>query len=321
MRYRPLGTTGITVSEIGFGGWGIGGITEGATSYGPTDDRESVRALEEAYNQGINFFDTAGTYGRSEALIGLTFRNRRDKVVIATKVGFIGHTDPQDFSTDNLINSLKRSLKNLRTDYVDLYQLHSPKINEVNLSEISDMLSVLKSRGLIRAFGVSVKSPKDGLIVLQHSSFGSLQVNLSMIDQRAIDNGLLKKAKEQGVGIIGRTPLNFGFLTDNGMTMNLDFGPQDHRSSWSMKQLKTWQKAAQLLSEINPYKNKSLTQFALRFCIDTYGISTVIPGMLTFQDVQDNVATSNLTPLSADTINKVIQINCDNNWFFSQPNK
>src|SRR3989344_789596 len=107
MKYRLLGLTSINISEIGFGGWGIGGITKGATSYGPTDDDESIKALEEAYNQGINFFDTAGAYGKSEQLIGSTFKNRRDKVVIATKVGFVEHVDPQDFSIKNLIKSLQ----------------------------------------------------------------------------------------------------------------------------------------------------------------------------------------------------------------------
>lgn len=305
MKYRMLGSTGILVSEIGFGGWGIGGATGDASSYGPTDDKESVRALEEAYNQGINFFDTAGIYGRSETLIGSTFKNRRDKVVIATKIGFIDHFSPQDFSTDNIINSLNKSLKNLQTDFIDVYQLHSPKINEINLNEISEILEMLKSRGLIRAFGVSVKYPKDGLSVLRCSSFSFLQVNLSMIDQRAIDCDLLRQANNRGTGIIGRTPLNFGFLTDKGTNMNLDFGPQDHRSAWPIEQRRAWQKSACLLFEINPYQNASLAQFALRFCLDTDGVSTVIPGMITVKDVLDNVNTTKLSSLDKETMEAI----------------
>lgn len=318
MKYRQLGNTGIMVSEIGFGGWGIGGVTKGASSYGPTDDKESVRALETAYDQGINFFDTSGIYGHSEELIGSTFKDRRDKVIIATKIGFIEHNEPQDFSTDNLINSLKRSLKNLQTDYVDIYQLHSPKIDEVDLNSISDTLSLLRNQGLVRSFGVSVKSPEDGLVILKYRKFPSLQVNLSMIDQRAIDNGLLKKAKEQGVGIIGRTPLNFGFLTENGITMNLDFGPQDHRSVWTMEQRMAWQKAARLLSEINPNKG-SLSLLALRYCLSIDGVSTVIPGMLTVKEVFANTDSMGLQPLNHETIVRIRKIYDDNDQFFIKP--
>src|SRR3989344_8271490 len=97
MKYRPLGTSGILVSEIGFGGWGIGGVTPGPTSYGPTDDNESQRALESAFDRGITYYDTAGVYGKSEELIGKTFKHRRGKVVIGTKVGFLEHHTPQDF--------------------------------------------------------------------------------------------------------------------------------------------------------------------------------------------------------------------------------
>lgn len=317
MRYRPLGRSGIMVSEIGFGGWGIGGATEGPTSYGPTDDEESIRALEKAFDQGVNFFDTANIYGRSEKLIGKTFKNRRSQVIIATKVGFIDHNEPQNFSRNNLVNSLHKSLRNLQTDYVDLYQLHSPKINEINLNEIEESLGVLKMTGLIRAFGVSVKSPDDGLAVMKLGGFCSLQVNLSMVDQRAIDNNLIQQAQFKGVGVIARTPFCFGFLS--GKITDLNFGLNDHRSQWPMKQLKAWQKAAQLFSEINPYQGRPLSQFALRFCLDTPGTSVVIPGMITVDDVLENVVASELPSLSQATIKQIYQIYKNNDGFFIRP--
>lgn len=317
MRYRPLGTTGIKVSEIGFGGWGIGGATPGPTSYGPTNDQESQEALEVAFDRGINYYDTAGVYGHSEELIGKTFKHQRDQVVIGTKVGFSEHYTPQDFSKENLVGSLQRSLKNMGTDYVDLYQLHNPNLKILPMDEILETLIGLKVQGLIKTFGVSVKHPDHGLVALRYKDFASIQVNLNMIDQRAIDNGLLKEAKKQGVGIIARTPLNFGFLTDNGKTMNLDFGPQDHRSSWLMKQREAWQKAARLLSEI--YPGYSLTLLALRYCLSVDGASTVIPGMLTVNDVLANTAAGELQPLSQKTMDRIRQIYDDNDQFFIKP--
>ncbi|MDP3697462.1 MAG: aldo/keto reductase [Candidatus Taylorbacteria bacterium] len=314
MKYRPLGTSGIVVSEIGFGGWGIGGATKGATSYGPTDDNESVRALEAAFDQGITYYDTAGVYGHSEKLIGKTFKHHRDQVVIGTKVGFLEHHTPQDFSKQNIIATLQRSLGNLGTDHIDLYQLHNPDIQNLPMDEIVDTLAELKTQGLVKAFGVSVKHSNHGLLALKYSLFASIQVNLSMIDQRAIDSGLIEKAEKQGVGIIARTPLNFGFLTDNGKTMSLDFGPQDHRSVWPMKQMESWQKAARLLSEVDT--EHPLAMLALRYCLSVDGVSTVIPGIITVSDALENTATSSLPPLSPETMTQIRNIYNDNDQFF-----
>lgn len=314
MKYRPLGVSGIMVSEIGFGSWGIGGATPGPTSYGPTDDKESQRALKVAFGQGINYYDTAGVYGCSEKLIGKTFKNCRDQVVIGTKVGFLEHHTPQDFSRENIITTLQTSLENLGTDYVDLYQLHNPDLQKLPMDDIMDILTELRTRGLIRAFGVSVKHPNHGLLALKYKGFTSVQVNLSMIDQRAIDGNLLKQAKEQGVGIIARTPLNFGFLTDNGKTMSLDFGLQDHRSTWSMKQREAWQKAARLLSDIHP--RYPLALLALRYCLSVDEVSTVIPGMLTVSDVFSNTIAGGMPPLSFKTMAQIRKIYNDNDQFF-----
>src|ERR1700687_5599671 len=115
------------VSVIGFGAWGIGGRTVGATSYGETDAAESSRALYEAFDRGINFYDTANVYGdgRSEELIGNCFKNRRHEVVIATKAGITSSFRGYDFSYSALRASLEASLRRLQTDYVDLFQLHN----------------------------------------------------------------------------------------------------------------------------------------------------------------------------------------------------
>lgn len=314
MKYRELGASGIQVSEIGFGGWGIGGISKGGTSYGPTDDKESERALEKAFDLGVNFFDTAPIYGHSETLIGKTFKNRRDQVVVATKVGFLENHRSQDFSKTNLVSSVHRSLQNLQTDYIDVYQLHNPSIEKLPMDEIIGTLNELKSKGLIRIYGVSIKSPNDGLDAIKFEAFSSLQTNLNMIDHRTIENSLLINAKERGVGVIARTPLCFGFLT--GKITDLNFDPNDHRSKWPIEQLKTWQRAAKLLAKVNPYPNSTLAQVALRFCLDTEGVSTVIPGMMRVSDVLENVATTNLLHLSQDTFQMIQKIYKDNDQFF-----
>lgn len=201
MLYRKLGKTGITVSEIGFGSWGIGGRTEGATSYGKTDDAESKRALEAAFDAGITFYDTSDLYGygHSEELIGEVFARRREKVVIASKVGYVKHGGPHDFSPARIRRSAEASLRRLESDYLDVYQLHSPLLDELRgtAGAIEEMRK-LKKEGKIRAIGISVKSPEDGFLAVTEFGADSVQVNFNMIDQRILDNGFLDSCTSGG---------------------------------------------------------------------------------------------------------------------------
>ena len=130
MRYRPLGKTGLQVSEIGFGAWGIGGRTVEQTSYGDTDDRTSLAALDRALERGITFFDTSAAYGNghSEELIGRAVRGKRSRAVITTKAGYEAWDQPPDFSPSAIVASTERSLARLGTDYLDLLQLHNPPL-------------------------------------------------------------------------------------------------------------------------------------------------------------------------------------------------
>src|SRR5438132_633002 len=131
MKYREFGNTGIKVSEIGFGAWAIGGNEHG-NSYGPTDDKDSLEAIHRAIDLGCNFFDSADVYGfgHSEDVLGKGLKNYRDRVVIASKVGgdFYSGAGRQNFSADYIKFALDRSLERLKTDYIDIYQLHNPPL-------------------------------------------------------------------------------------------------------------------------------------------------------------------------------------------------
>lgn len=319
MNYRALGKTGLTISEIGFGAWGIGGPTEGLPSYGPTDDAESKKALEMAFSKGITFYDTSDLYGRghSERLIGEVFHSRRDKVVIATKVGFTTPDAPHDLTPEHMRASLEASLRRLDTDYIDLYQLHSPPIEMVT-KEVVDTLESFKKEGKIRAFGLSVKNPEDGMVAAKTFGFTALQANFNMIDQRIIENGLLGFAKENNVGIIARTPFNFGFLTGGAKDLKFDLG--DHRSKWPKEQLERWASAPDLFTFLNQGKERTAAQLALRFCLSFPGISAVIPGMMHPNEVEEDAVASDLEPLSDEEV-ALIQKVCSENVFFERPNK
>lgn len=317
MKYRQLGSTGITVSEIGFGTWGIGGATDdGANSYGETDDLVSREALREAFRLGITFYDTSNIYGygHAEELLGEVFESDRDKVVIASKVGFVKHGGPWELDSGYIREELEKTLKRLRTDYLDLYQLHSPPVEMVrNNPECVATLRELKREGKIRAFGYSVKNPADGFPALQDFGFEVLQVNFSLIDQRARDNGLFDLAREKGVGIIARTPFSFGFLTDT--ITDLNFPKEDHRSTWPRQQLELWANAPKLFASLREGKGWSAAELALKFCLSFPAISTVIPGILTPEQAREDAGASELADLTQEEVAKAIKVYQNHEFF------
>ncbi|KAB2833954.1 MAG: aldo/keto reductase, partial [Candidatus Brocadia sp.] len=300
MKYRILGSTGIEVSEIGFGTWGLGG-----NSYGPVDDDVSKDALRFAFDSGVTFYDTSDLYGNghSEEILGDTLHDVRDKIIISTKVGLLPHTGfdmPCDFSPSHIRQGLDDSLRRLRSNYIDIYLLHSPTIAMLREdSEIVAILQACKEAGKIRTYGISVRAPDDGLAAIQEFDCKVVQVNFNMIDQRAINNGLLGLAFERKVGIIARTPLCFGYLTGK-FHGNEKFDGIDHRTNWPVEQRQRWANAPDLFSFLNEKKNCTPTQLALRFCIDHKSVSTVIPGMMNSNEVRENTLASSLEALNAE---------------------
>lgn len=300
MRTRPLGRTGLKVSEIGFGGWGIGGSSGGAIGYGPTDDEVSRGVLRQALESGVTFYDTSPVYGygRSEALIGEVFAGAREKVLLASKVGFVDSSGAQDFSPEHMAQSLEQSLHRLRTDYVDLYQVHDPPLDLLERDErILEGLGALKREGKVRALGITVRSPADAFRAVERFGFECVQVNFNLLDQRAVETGLLEFCRLRGVGVIVRTPLCFGFLT-GAYAAEDPFAPTDHRSHWSVEQRALWVEGYRLFRSVLAQERQTAAQMALRFCLSYPAVSTVIPGMMQREHVLENVGASSLGPLT-----------------------
>ena len=296
MRYRVLGNTGLKVSDIGFGAWGLGG-----DAYGPVDDEISLRTVHAALRAGVTFFDTADLYGagHSEMVLGEALRGARDRVVLATKVGTLPHTGfimPQDFSPAHIREGLEASLRRLRTDHVDLYQLHSPQLDQLN-DEVVGTLQDLRGAGKIRAFGLSARNPADAKAALERYPFEVVQVNFNLIDQRALENGLFELCREGGIGVIARTPLAFGFLSGH-LTGEETFPGRDHRNNWPREQLRRWAEAANLFLTLNEGTDRTNVQLALQFCLSSPAVSTVIPGMMNEAEIRENTGASDRPPLT-----------------------
>lgn len=316
MNYHNLGNTGIKVSEIGFGTWPIGGLTPNQTSYGKTNDKVSLETLRTAFDLGINFFDTANVYGdgHSEELLGKVFKKDRPKVIIASKCGLKSFKSKHDFSNKAIRASLEDSLTRLQTDYLDLLQLHNPPQETAADEKLIEILDKLRDEGKIRAIGVSVKSPADGLKFLNHP-WQTIQCNFNMIDQRALDCGLISKAAKTGIGIITRTPLAFGFLSGNFMGKDMKFKKGDHRSRWPKEQIRLWAEAPKYFAGLNENKSRTLAQLAVKFCISFNGIATTIPGIANKKEAIENASVSNLAPLSKAEINEIIRIENENKFY------
>src|SRR6266705_932971 len=233
MKYLTLGKTGLKVGEVGFGAWAIGGNSYG-NSYGPTDDKVSLAAVERAFELGCNFFDTADVYGHghSEEILGHALKEHRKDVVLATKAGGDFYHDPprMNFNPDYLEFASAKSCERLQTDYIDLYQLHNPPIQLLKSGKIFDGLEKLKDSGRIRHYGISIHDPQEGLVSMKYGEPAAIQVVFNLLRQEA-KNQLFQAARERNVGIIAREPLSNGFLTGK-FTLDSTFPSGDIRSNF-----------------------------------------------------------------------------------------
>lgn len=295
MNYRKFGKTNLLVSEVGFGAWGIGGpamVGDTAIGWGDVDDETSIKALYKSVDLGINFYDTADFYGfgHSEELIGKVFANR-DDVIIATKVGHRveGKTIVLDYSREHIVKSCENSLRRLKRDRIDYYQLHSAKIDHLEDAQCIDAMEELKSNGKIRYWGISLNTFNpypEAEFLIDRNLADSFQLVLNIINQRSLD--LINKSKEKEYGVIARIPLQFGLLTGK-FSKEKKFEQNDHRY---------FRLPPEFLSELleslddvwkiqEKYKiNK--TSFALSFVLSVDGISTVIPGIKTPEQAELN---------------------------------
>ncbi len=300
MRTRKLEKSGLAVSEIGFGTWGIGGYVAGA-SYGVTDDRQSLAALRRAADLGINFFDTADAYGdgHAEELLGEAFGRGHDNIVIATKAGHPRFGGPQDFSPAHLRRSVDGSLGRLKRARIGLLQLHNPPIELLReRPEILACLADLQRSGKIAAWGLSLKTPAEAKIAVGEFAPVCVQANFNLADQRALDCGLLDRAYAAGVAVVARTPLAFGFLSGT-LASDAIFPDGDHRRNWPAARIRQWADAGRALAgELAARDGQSLAQIALRFCLSHPAVATTIPGMLRVVEVDQNAAASDFGPLA-----------------------
>ena len=304
MQYRRLGKTGFTVSEIGFGAWGIGG-----GHWIGARDADSLAALYAAIDAGVNFIDTALAYGRgqSESLVGQAVRARSERIYVATKIPPLTQHWPalpgdrvQDlFPASHLIKSTEQSLRNLNLDCIDLQQLHVWRDEWLQDKSWLQTLLRLKADGKVRAIGVSLNDhePDSALKVVTSGVIDAVQVIYNIFDQSPAQ-ALLPACIRHDVGVLARCPFDEGGLT-GAITPETTFPAGDWRNDYFKGDRK-----AQVVAHVNPLKSclgfeaRTLPELSLRFCLAHPAVSTVIPGMRTQAHVRTNTVVSDGRRLS-----------------------
>jgi aryl-alcohol dehydrogenase-like predicted oxidoreductase len=298
VKHRPLGSTGIQVSEIGYGAWGIGG-----SQWGGADDDESIQALHRAIDLGLNFIDTALAYGRgrSERLVGQVVRERAEPIHVATKVppknliwpAPSGVPVEEVYPAEHIRACAERSLSNLGLERIDVLQLHVWSDEWADQGDWRDAVDQLRSAGKIGSFGISINDhqPGNSLRAIETGAVDTVQVIYNVFDQSPEDE-LFPACREHGVGVIARVPLDEGGLTGR-IGPDTEFADDDFRASYfrgeRMQELTERVSAITADLGIAP---EELAEIALRFVLSEPTVSTVIPGMRSVRNVERNVAVS-----------------------------
>jgi aryl-alcohol dehydrogenase-like predicted oxidoreductase len=305
LKKRVLGKSGIEVTEIGLGLWAAGG-----GDWGEADSRADAAALaaiETALDAGVTFFDTADVYGpwHSEILLGKAMQGRRDRFVVATKIGWQGFDQANNCSgyktVDQVINGFETNLQRLQTDYVDIIQFHID-FRESTMEVFLEAFEKLQTAGKVRAFGVSSGDFDYIRAFSENRNCATLQIDYSILN-RTPELEILDYCKAQEIGVIVRGALAMGLLTGK-FTENVSFPDDDFRQKWltDPEQHAEFRKDLAKVRALQPLTGpeRTLAQAALQFVLEHDAVTTVIPGARTAGQVQANLSSAEAPVLSAE---------------------
>ncbi len=315
MQYRTYKNTDLTVSAVGFGMW-----TVSTGWWGTFSDDDAVRLMREAHDLGVTLFDAADTYGngRSEELIAKAFPNDRDKIVIATKVGydFVNHGEerrgqreiPQDFSPATIRAATDAALGRLKTDCIDLLQLHNIRMEQVTDDAVWETLADLQASGKIRHYGVALGPAigwlYEGIDAIRARNFASLQHIYNMLEQHP-GSAIQQAARDAGkeTMFLVRVPHSSGML-EGKYTAETTFPPGDHRAhrprSWLINGVKKVEQLPFLEKE-----NRTLGQAALLWLLNDERVASTLPNIYNSEQVREFAAASDCPPLTKEELDRI----------------
>jgi aryl-alcohol dehydrogenase-like predicted oxidoreductase len=318
MRYRRLAKTDLLLSEIGFGVW-----TVSAGWWGDYTDEQACDLLRRGLDLGITFFDTGDTYGngRGETLLTQAFAGRRQDIVIATKFGYDFYSQPdadrgqrerpQDFSPRFVRFALEQSLKRLQSDYVDLYQLHNPRLEAVQRDDLFALLEDLKSEGKIRAYGAALGPAIGGTehgdqLMRARPQLSSLQIIYNLLEQ---DPGrrFVPIAHELDISLLVRVPHSSGLL-EGKYNAETTFPSSDHRSHRPREWLLDGLKKLERLEFLHQGRNQTIAQAALKWLLAEPAVTSIQPNIYDREQLEEFAAASDLPDPSADDLARVAEL-------------
>jgi aryl-alcohol dehydrogenase-like predicted oxidoreductase len=316
MRYRSLGKTGVQVSEVGFGVW-----TLSTGWWGEVDDERSVSLLRRAFEKGIDYFDTADTYGsgKGETLLADAFGGMREEIVISTKIGydFYNHPQrrgqqerPQDWSEDFIRFALEQSLKRLRTDYVDLLQLHNTKMDAIENDALFELMEEFEREGKIRSYGVAL-GPKigwleEGVKAMRERDLASVQMIYNLLEQDP-GRGLIEAARETGTSLIVRVPHSSGML-EGKYTEETTFAKHDHRRHRPREWLLDGLKKVEQLGFLTESGERTLGQTALKFALASPEIVSTLPNIYDEEQLEEFAAAPDTPDLELEELSRIAEL-------------
>ena len=297
MKYRQLPRTDLQLSEVGFGVW-----TVATNWWGRISEEDRATLLETAVELGVNFFDTADTYGEGygEEILAKVLSSHRHKLVFATKFGYdfydkltprIGHQErPQKFDPDFVRFACEQSLRRLRTDYIDIYQLHNPRINALERDDLFETLAQLQTEGKIRYYGVGLGPDigwfEEGAASMQERHVASLQIIYSILEQEPARD-FFPIAQEEQVGLLSRVPHASEVLTGR-YTEPPAYEEGDHRAhrkaEWMREALR---KAAQVRFLAGEETGRTMSQAAIKFSLAQPAIVSVLPNLTNLEELRE----------------------------------
>ena len=310
MKFRQLPRTDLLLPEVGFGVW-----TVATTWWGHISEEEQAALLENALELGVTYFDTADTYGEGygEEILAKVLGHRRQELVIATKFGYdfydkstprVGHQErPQNFDRDFVIFACEQSLSRLGTDYIDLYQIHNPRIGTLQRDELFETLEQLQFDGKIRYFGVALGPDigwfEEGEASMRERHVDSVQIIYSILEQEPARD-FFPIAEEQNVGLLSRVPHASEVLTGKFIEPPA-FDENDHRAlrkaEWMRDALAKVERVKFLAGED---KGRTMSQAAIKFCLAKPSIVSVLPNFTNQDQLQEYTSAPDTPDLTSD---------------------
>jgi aryl-alcohol dehydrogenase-like predicted oxidoreductase len=311
MNYRTLGKSGLKVSEIGYGAWGIGK----SMWIGASDD-ESIQALNRSIELGLNFIDTALVYGdgHSEKLVGQVVRDHNEPIYVASKIppknmqwpARTGVPAQEAFPAEHVIACTERSLRNLGLDTIDVQQFHVWSDEWVDQGDWLEGVRKLKEQGKIRFFGVSINDhqPESAVKLVESGLVDSVQVIYNIFDQSPEDQ-LLPACAKHNVGVIVRVALDEGGLTGR-ITPETTFAESDFRNNYfrGNRKQEVFKRVQQIASDLGVEVDE-VAEKALRYVLSHPAVSTVIPGMRSVANVERNMRVGDGQGLPQEQLEKL----------------